>query len=86
LRSPITDEKELQAAAGQIVSLTVKVLSGYNLNGDLAIHTVRAFRSMVHGFSSLEQRGGFGLPLDLEQSFDYLLDVFISGIHMKAAI
>jgi hypothetical protein len=53
------------------------------LNGDDAIHAVRALRSLVHGFATLEVSGGFGIPLDLDESFHRLVDLFIAGIQQE---
>ncbi|WP_347439457.1 TetR-like C-terminal domain-containing protein [Fodinisporobacter ferrooxydans] len=38
-------------------------------------------RSMLHGFASLEQRGGFNLRLDVDRSLHLLIDAFLAGIH-----
>jgi len=40
----------------------------------------RGPRSLLHGFVSLETGGGFGLPLDLDESFRRLLQVFMAGL------
>jgi hypothetical protein len=37
----------------------------------------------VHGFSTLEVSGGFGMPLDLDESFSRLVNVFIAGLQKK---
>ena len=37
-------------------------------------------RSICHGFASIEQQGGFGLPLDLDISLHVLLETFIKGL------
>jgi AcrR family transcriptional regulator len=34
-----------------------------------ALHAIRALRAMLHGFVALEAAGGFGLPLDLDESY-----------------
>jgi AcrR family transcriptional regulator len=80
-RYPDLTDPVVQQAAGEVVEVVVKVLEGYGLQGDAAIHTVRAFRSLVHGFASIEQQGGFGIPLDLNVSFRLLVDTFLAGIH-----
>lgn len=74
-------DPDMQRAAGEVVQVAVLALEAYGLRDDEAIHTIRAFRSMVHGFASLEMKGGFGLPLDLNDSFHKLIDIFIAGIH-----
>ena len=49
----------------------------YGLRDEMALHMVRGFRSLVHGFVSLEVAGGFGLPLDLDKSFRLLIQGYI---------
>ncbi|WP_079913518.1 TetR/AcrR family transcriptional regulator [Paenibacillus sp. 32352] len=80
LRAPEPADMEIQKVGGNIVDLAVRVLHAYDLQGDAAIHAVRGLRSLLHGFASLEQRGGFGLPLDLDVSFRLLIDTFLAGI------
>ena len=45
------------------------ILRGYGLEGDDAIHAARAVRSALHGFVALEAGGGFGIPVDLDESY-----------------
>jgi hypothetical protein len=37
-------------------------------------------RSVLHGFVDLEVSGGFGMPLDRDESFQRLLTGYIAGI------
>ena len=48
--------------------------------GDEAIHALRALRSVVHGFATLEAAGGFGIPLNLDESFRRLVELLIRGM------
>lgn len=80
-RFPDANNQELQEAQGAIVQLVLQVLDAYNLQEEIAIHMVRGFRSILHGFSSIEQMGGFGMPLDINKSFTILINTFIEGIH-----
>lgn len=81
LQAPTKENSEVQEAGGQIVELTIRVLKGYGLDDESSIHAVRGLRSILHGFASLEQKGGFGLPLDLDKSLQLLIDTFLAGIH-----
>lgn len=38
-----------------------------------SIHQARALRSKLHGFIDLELRGGFGIPVDIDESFAWLV-------------
>lgn len=41
----------------------------WGLEGAAAVHALRSWRALAHGFSDLERQGGFGLPLDQDESF-----------------
>jgi AcrR family transcriptional regulator len=79
-RAAAPDDKLLQEAGREVVGMAINALEGYGLRGDAAIHAVRVMRSVLHGFSSLEKQGGFGLPLDLDVTFRLLIDTFLDGI------
>jgi hypothetical protein len=59
------------------------MVESFGIAGAEAIHAVRALRSMVHGFATLEAAGGFGLALSLDESFDRLIDLVILGLENK---
>ena len=61
------------AAGERAVGTLFAVLRGYGLDGEDAVDATRALRSALHGFVSLEQAGGFGLPVDIDRSFDRLV-------------
>ncbi|QJC52335.1 TetR family transcriptional regulator [Paenibacillus albicereus] len=79
-RAPEPDEADLQAAAGRLVRLMVRSLSGYGLTDDEAIHAVRGIRSLLHGFVSLERLGAFGMPQDRDASFRFMLEAYVRGL------
>jgi AcrR family transcriptional regulator len=62
-----------------VLTLVLSVLRGYGLEGDTAIHAARTLRSMLHGFTVLEAGGGFGIPVDLDVSFDWMLAALDRG-------
>jgi AcrR family transcriptional regulator len=45
-----------------------------------AIHLIRGLRAMLHGFADLERQGGFGMPIDLDESFNVALDLMLDRI------
>lgn len=75
-------DEEVRKAGDGIVKLCLHVLQQYGLEGENALHATRGFRSICHGFASIEQQGGFGLPLDLDTSLHVLLETFIKGLHV----
>lgn len=82
---PDPQDTELRAASQSMVALMVQVLEHYRLSLEDSLHTVRAFRSLVHGFASLEQRGGFQMELDRDESFRQLLRTYLAGLAQMAS-
>jgi AcrR family transcriptional regulator len=80
LLAPDPKDQDVQASGGKIVDLTINVLREYDLEGDSALHAVRGLRSILHGFSSLEQKGGLELALDLDVSLRLIIKAFLAGI------
>jgi len=56
------------------------VMASLGLQGEDGIHALRAFRSMVHGFATLEVAGGFGMPQDCDESFQRLVEALVTGL------
>ena len=71
---------ELQAAEDRVVHVGLAVVASFGLSGEDGLHAVRALRSVVHGFATLEVAGGFGLPLDCDESFRRLIAMLIAGL------
>ncbi|GAC1394088.1 MAG: TetR/AcrR family transcriptional regulator [Ktedonobacteraceae bacterium] len=80
LRAPASDDTELQKAAQEVIDILLKVLSAYNLQAENAIHAIRLLRSTIHGFTSLEIAGGFELPIELDETFRHLINMFLMSI------
>ncbi|CAM4404050.1 TetR family transcriptional regulator [Bacillus manliponensis] len=73
-------DEEVGRAGDKIVQLCLSILKQYHLEEEEALHATRGLRSICHGFSSLEQRGGFGLPLHVDESLELLLEAFVKGL------
>ncbi len=69
----------LLAAAERSVALLVAIVREAGVAEGREVDAVRIARSAVHGFVMLETAGGFGLPDDVEASFERLLAVVWSG-------
>ena len=70
------------AAAGQeVIDIALRALAAYQLQGDDAIHMVRVLRSVLHGFATLESAGGFGIPLEVDETFRRLMETLLLGLH-----
>jgi AcrR family transcriptional regulator len=77
-------DRELQAAEDRAVQVALAVVDSFGLKDKDALHAVRGLRSIVHGFASLEVAGGFGLPLDCDESFRRLVLMFVGDIQRRA--
>ena len=75
---------ELQTAQERVVQIALAVVGSFGLRGEDALHAVRGLRSIVHGFATLEVAGGFGLPLDCDESFQQLVKMFITGLQQAS--
>ena len=80
LQAPRPGDRELQNNAQLLIEVALAILAPYSLSEENAIHAIRSLRSIVHGFVSLEGAGGFALPVDLDASFHWLIDLFIAGL------
>lgn len=87
LRAPAAGDSEYEeyeeagAAAVQVLSA---VLREWRLEDEEMLHAVRVIRSALHGFVSLEAGGGFALPLDLDRSFERLIETLAAGLPATA--
>lgn len=84
VRAPRGDNPEHDAAASEAVGVVLAVLAGYGLTGADAIDATRAIRSALHGFVTVEATGGFGLPQDVDRSFNRMIDIFDTAFAMQA--
>ena len=78
--APTFDEDpELATAMARSVDVVASQLRRIGLTDDELVDAARALRAAVHGFTTLEMEGGFGLPDATDQSFHRLVDVVIAG-------
>ncbi len=84
-RAPRAGDAEGEAAAGAAVEVIAAVLAGWGLEGSDAIHAIRGVRATLHGFVALEAAGGFGMPEDVDESFDRLLSMLLGGLGAASA-
>jgi AcrR family transcriptional regulator len=79
-RAPDPDDTETRDAGARAVEVVLAVLRGYGLESDDAIHATRIIRCALHGFVSLEASVGFGLPLDVDETFARLTRLLHQGL------
>jgi AcrR family transcriptional regulator len=80
-RAPDPDDREWQRDGREVVEIMVRALSAYHLSHDAALHVIRMLRSIVHGCVSLELIGGFGPPLEVDETFRCLLVALLDYLH-----
>jgi len=78
--APEPEQEELVLLAQEWLQLLLLTMASLGLTGDEALHAIRAYRSMVHGFVSLESGGGFKMGLARDESFEYLVSGFLSCV------
>jgi AcrR family transcriptional regulator len=79
---PVLDEA-LQHEEERALKVGLAVMSSIGLQAEDGVHGLRAFRSMVHGFATLEIAGGFGLPQDCDESFRRLVLAMVAGLQKR---
>lgn len=80
VRAPDPQDTEAAEATMSVLHTVVGVLAAYDLTGADAIDATRAVRSALHGFVSLEAAGGFGIPQDVDRSFDRLVEMLDAAL------
>lgn len=85
LAAPLGDHQGHLEAAAAVLRVVEAALAGYGLAGDDVVDAVRALRSLMHGFVSLEAAGGFRMPVDVDCSYHRLIRGFDATLHSWAA-
>ncbi len=70
----------LAAAGRELLGVFVAVMRGYGLDDAATTHAIRRLRSTVHGFAELEAGGGFGMPEDIDTTYDQLIAMFLRSL------
>ncbi len=71
---------QLEAAAARAVGDIAGVVAQAGAPAERTVDAVRIVRSAVHGFVQLEAAGGFGMPDDVDASFERMLTVLCAGL------
>lgn len=74
VRAPDPTDEEHIGVGEAAVAVLLAVLDGYHLGGSDAIDAIRVLRVALHGFTTLEAAGGFGLPQSVDATFIRLID------------
>ena len=77
---PDPDDVEHNEVTLGAITVIADVLTAYQLQGDDAIDAIRAFRSTLHGFVTLEAQGSFAMSADTNRSFDRMVAGFVVAL------
>ncbi len=77
-------DDDMERAQAEVLSVLTAVMASYRLNGEDAIHAIRGLRSIGHGFATLEAARGFGIMLDLDESYHRLVSMYLAGLRPGA--
>lgn len=80
VRAATPGDEADEAAGATATAVVLDVIGGYGLAGNDGVDAARAIRSALHGFIVLERDRGFGLPVDVDRSFDRLVDALCRGL------
>lgn len=78
--SPDRENADLKEAIYSLMTVIKTVLEAYQLNEKDSIHALRSLRSVMHGFVALEAAGWFVQPVEKDESYEQMIDIFIRGI------
>ena len=80
-RNEYAEDPEFAAAEREGFEPVLAVLASCGIRGEQeTIHAARGLRSIAHGFATLEAAGGFGIPVDVDESFGRLVRAFAGGL------
>lgn len=74
------DDPEADEASRWVLEVVFSVLARYGLAGADAVEAARALRAALHGFVALEAADGFGLPRDVDRSFNRLVEILDAAL------
>lgn len=80
VRAAAPGDAEHASASDDVLAVVLGLLAERGLERAAAIDATRALRAGLHGFVSLEAAGGFGLPQDVDRSFERLVEILAAGI------
>lgn len=80
---PSTDNEEVYCLAKETTGIIRQVLDFYIKDKTQLVHKSRALRSILHGFVSMSFLGYFQGDVNLEESFQQMIEDFIMSLSRK---
>jgi hypothetical protein len=81
---PSTGDDEMEAAIEEVVRILCRALAGYRLDETAEVHAARSMRSAFHGFCHLELAREHPSPVDLDESYQSLIELVCLGVRSLA--
>jgi AcrR family transcriptional regulator len=77
-------DPDLAEAGQKMLDVFIAVLRGYGLGRSDAVHAIRRARVILHGFTTIESAGGFGLAEDVDETYEQLIAMFLNSLPRRA--
>ncbi|MDA3646751.1 WHG domain-containing protein [Saccharopolyspora indica] len=77
---PTGPDDPIAVAGARLLDSFTAVLRGYPVEPDQLDHALRAVRSSFHGFATLQAAHGFQWSADVDESFEWLIDLVDQGL------
>jgi AcrR family transcriptional regulator len=78
-------DDSMAVAASRALDSFRAVLRGYDLPAADEDHALRTLRSALHGYATLQSAQGFRWSADVDESFEWLVDLLDRGLRGSAA-
>jgi AcrR family transcriptional regulator len=85
VRAPAAGDAEHAEASDRAIGVLQAVLRGYAIEEGAMVDAVRALRAALHGFAVLDAAGGFGLPRDVEATYERYVALLDTGLRSWAS-
>jgi len=80
IETTVSKGEDIKIVSGKIIDLLIDILHFYHLEKEDTIHAIRGLRSILHGFASIENNRGFGMPVNVDESFHFLITTYVNGL------
>jgi AcrR family transcriptional regulator len=81
---PTGPDDPVAIASQRLLESFTRVLVGYGIGPAEMNHALRAVRSLFHGFATLQVGHAFQMSADVDESFDWLVDLVDRGLRQPA--
>src|SRR3954469_2670869 len=82
---PIGADDPIAVSGSRLLVAFTAVLRGYDIAPQEMGHALRAVRSFFHGFATLQSAHGFQWSADVDESFQWLIDLVDRGLRSAAS-